>query len=79
MQIVLDVGCGMGILSMFAAKAGAAKVVAVERSNILEITRKIVKANKLDHIIEIIQGRVSFIQLKSPIPTCILTDNQNIT
>jgi protein arginine N-methyltransferase 3 len=34
-QVVLDVGCGTGILSMFAAKVGAKKVIAVDQSEIL--------------------------------------------
>ena len=48
-KVVLDVGCGTGILSMFAAKAGAKKVIGVDCSNIVDHARTIVKANKLDH------------------------------
>lgn len=56
--MVLDIGCGTGILSMFAAKAGATKVIAVECSNIVDYARKIVEANRLDEIIEIVKGKV---------------------
>ena len=42
-KVVLDVGCGTGILSMFAAKAGAAKVIGVDMSGIVESARKIVE------------------------------------
>uniref|UniRef100_A0A2P2HWJ2 type I protein arginine methyltransferase n=1 Tax=Hirondellea gigas TaxID=1518452 RepID=A0A2P2HWJ2_9CRUS len=62
-KIVLDVGCGTGILSMFAAKAGAAKVYGIEMSNIVEHAKKIVAANNLDNIVEIIQGKVEEVTL----------------
>merc|ERR1711977_449766 len=35
-KVVLDVGCGTGILSMFAAKAGAKKVIGIDMSNIID-------------------------------------------
>jgi protein arginine N-methyltransferase 3 len=34
-KVVLDVGCGTGILSMFAAKAGAKHVISVDMSEII--------------------------------------------
>ena len=44
-KIILDVGCGTGILSMFCAKAGAAKVIAVDNSDIIEKARENVFGN----------------------------------
>ena len=49
--IVLDVGCGTGILSLFAAKSGAARVIAVDASDIADKATKIVQANGLDGVI----------------------------
>lgn len=48
---VLDVGCGTGILSLFAAKSGAKRVLAVDASDIAQKAREIVKANGYDDII----------------------------
>ena len=58
-KTVLDVGCGTGILSMFAAQAGAARVIGIECSSIVQHAQEIVKINGLSHIITIVQGKVS--------------------
>merc|ERR1712050_375861 len=57
-KVVLDVGCGTGILSMFAAKAGAAKVIGVDMSGIVESARKIVSTNGLADKVTIIRGKI---------------------
>ena len=62
-KVVLDVGCGTGILSMFAARAGAAKVFAVECSNIVQQAREIIRDNDLDNVIEVIQGKMEEVEL----------------
>jgi len=62
-KIVMDVGCGTGILSMFAAKAGAKAVYGIECAGIANQAKEIVKANKLDHIVTILHGKVEEIVL----------------
>lgn len=47
---VLDFGCGTGILSMFAARAGARKVIAVDRSPFIKTARDIAQKNGFDTI-----------------------------
>ncbi|XP_026472286.1 protein arginine N-methyltransferase 1-like [Ctenocephalides felis] len=66
-KVVLDIGCGTGILSMFAAKAGASKVIAIECSNIVEYAQKIVDANNLSHIVTIVKGKVEEVSLPDEI------------
>ena len=45
-KVVLDVGCGTGILSLFAARAGASKVIAVDQSEIIYQAMDIVRYNQ---------------------------------
>lgn len=47
-RVVLDVGVGTGILAMFAAQAGARRVIGIDMSNIIERAAEVVKANHLD-------------------------------
>lgn len=46
-KVVLDVGTGSGILSIFAAKAGAKKVYAVEATSMAEDARRLIAHNKV--------------------------------
>ncbi|KAF8230032.1 arginine N-methyltransferase 3 [Tricholoma matsutake] len=61
--VVLDVGCGTGILSLFAARSGAKRVIAVDASAIAEKAERIVKANGFGDIITVIKGKIEEIAL----------------
>ncbi|KAJ7205187.1 protein arginine N-methyltransferase [Mycena pura] len=61
--VVLDVGCGTGILSLVAARAGAKRVFAVDASDIAEKAERIVKANGLEDTITVVRGKVEDITL----------------
>ncbi|CAL8292449.1 unnamed protein product [Boreogadus saida] len=62
-KVVLDVGSGTGILSMFAAKAGAKHVYGIECSSISEYSERIIKSNHLDSVITIFRGKVEEVEL----------------
>lgn len=61
-KIVLDIGCGTGILSLFAAKAGAKHVYAVDNAEIALFAREIVKANGYEDKITVFKGKIEEIE-----------------
>lgn len=70
-KVVLDVGCGTGILSMFAAQAGARKVYAVDASNVAYKAVRNVKANGWEGTIEVIKGKVEEIKIPEKVDVII--------
>lgn len=57
-KVVLDVGAGTGILSLFCMSAGAKRVYAVEASNLAITLKEVVKKNDTKNIIQVIHGRI---------------------
>uniref|UniRef100_A0A8C7JAP0 Histone-arginine methyltransferase CARM1 n=1 Tax=Oncorhynchus kisutch TaxID=8019 RepID=A0A8C7JAP0_ONCKI len=62
-KVVLDVGCGSGILSFFAAQAGARKVYAVEASTMAQHAEVLVNTNRLGDRVVVIPGKVEEVTL----------------
>ncbi|CAB3250524.1 unnamed protein product [Arctia plantaginis] len=57
-KVILDLGCGTGILSMFAATAGAKKVYALDQSEIIYHAMDIIRENNLHNVIKTVKGRL---------------------
>ncbi|KAL8812225.1 MAG: hypothetical protein Q9223_001549 [Gallowayella weberi] len=73
-KVVLDVGCGTAILSMFAVKAGAKHVIGVDMSTIIEKAREIVELNGMSNKITLLQGKMEDVKLPFPKVDIILSE-----
>lgn len=62
-KVVLDVGAGSGILSIWAAKAGARKVYGVEATQVAQHARELVRRNGLEGVVEIIQSEMEKVEI----------------
>ena len=64
-------GCpGSGILAIFAAKAGAKKVYAVEATNMAKFAKELVKDNEVGFLAFVIANALDFTG------TCVACDNR---
>ena len=55
-DVVADIGCGLGTYAIFAARAGARRVFAVDDSPIVEAAREVVRDNGADDVVELMSG-----------------------
>jgi precorrin-6B methylase 2 len=55
-DVVLDIGTGTGVLAILAARAGARRVFAVDRTGIADLARRHVEDNRAGDVVEVIRA-----------------------
>lgn len=70
-KVVVDVGCGTGILSLFCALAGAKRVYAVDASEIAYQANEVVKANNLSDKVIVLHGRIEDVIIEEEVDVII--------
>jgi len=63
---VIDVGAGTGLLAMLAARAGAARVYALEQADVAKVARHLVERNGLADTVEVVHANARDFQLAEP-------------
>lgn len=87
-KVVMDLGCGTGVISLFCARlAHPAAVYAVEASSIAEHTEELVKKNGCEGVIKVFQDRAENLTLPGKVDVlvsewmgnCLLVSRHNRT
>jgi protein arginine N-methyltransferase 1 len=73
-DVVADVGCGLGTYAIFAARAGARRVFAVDDSPILEVAREVVRANDCADRVELVAGYSTAVTPPEPCDVVLFED-----
>lgn len=80
-SVVLDIGAGIGLHGFMAIENGAKKAYLVEPASIIEITKLLVRSNKLSEKVECIQGKIEEVDLPEKVDciTSVFTGNFLLT
>lgn len=70
-KVVLDVGTGSGILSFFAAQAGARRIYAIDASDIASHAATLIRDNGYDDRITVLAGKVEELELPEKVDVII--------
>ena len=65
-DVVVDAGSGTGILALYAAKAGARKVYAIEQSDFADWSPVMAKHNGFGDVIQLVRGNFGEVELPEP-------------
>lgn len=63
---VVEIGCGTGVLSLFAARAGARRVTAIEQTRISQVAARMFAANGCSEVIDLRVANSRDVELDEP-------------
>ncbi len=66
-EVVLDLGCGTGILGLLALECGAERVIAVDRGDMIELARRIAEENGVAGRIRHVRAESTDLSLDEPV------------
>jgi SAM-dependent methyltransferase len=70
-SVVLDLGAGLGIHGLMAAKLGAKRVYLVEPEDIITVAGEIAQANGFGDRVQCLQGKIEDVELPEPVDVII--------
>ena len=79
-KVVLDVGAGTGVLSVWAAQAGARAVFAVEATAMAQHAKALVKHNRVDDVVTVFEAKVEDVELPQKVnaDACLVLQVPNV-
>ena len=73
-DVVADIGCGLGTYAIFAARAGARRVFAVDDPPIVEVAREVVRDSGADDVVELMSGYSTALAPPEPCDVVVFED-----